>query len=145
MEWNLNRAHKVLGNLGRHATSKMAYRLESRRRHPDHHVGKPSFNEAEARMQTINAAYEYLRELIESNIEFVQSTLISVHTKTTNQPTHKPAPNKKQTQLHRNYEICSEQKATEIKYIGTMKSAAPPFPLVHSLHTLHTVNILPSS
>ena len=66
MEWNLRRAHKVLGNLGRDATSreiKMAYRLESRRWHPDHYVGKPSFKEAEARMQTINAAYEYLREL----------------------------------------------------------------------------------
>ncbi|EJK64179.1 hypothetical protein THAOC_15112, partial [Thalassiosira oceanica] len=66
MEWNLGRAHKVLGNLGRNATSreiKMAYRLESRRWHPDHHVGKSSFKEAESRMQTINAAYEYLREL----------------------------------------------------------------------------------
>ncbi|EJK67584.1 hypothetical protein THAOC_11360 [Thalassiosira oceanica] len=67
MEWNLDRAHKVLGHLGRNATSreiKMAYRLESRRWHPDHHhVGKPSFKEAEACMQTINAAYEYPREL----------------------------------------------------------------------------------
>ena len=66
MEWNLGRAHRVLGNIGRNATSreiKTAYRLESRRWHPDHHVGKPSFKEAEARMQTINAAYEYLREL----------------------------------------------------------------------------------
>ncbi|EJK75287.1 hypothetical protein THAOC_02990 [Thalassiosira oceanica] len=66
MVWNLGRAHKVLGNLGRNATSreiKMAYRLESRRWHPDHHVGKSSFKEAESRMQTINAAYEYLREL----------------------------------------------------------------------------------
>ncbi|EJK51740.1 hypothetical protein THAOC_29064 [Thalassiosira oceanica] len=54
MEWNLGRAHKVLGNLGRNATSreiKMAYRLESRRWHPDHHVGKSSFKEAESRMR----------------------------------------------------------------------------------------------
>ena len=66
MEWNLGRAHRVLGNIGRNATSreiKTAYRLESRRWHPDHHVGKPSFKEAQTRMQTINAAYEYLREL----------------------------------------------------------------------------------
>ena len=42
--------------------------------------------------------------------------------------------------LHRNYEICSKQKITSINCIGTMKSAAP-FPLVHSLHTVHTVNI----
>ncbi|EJK77056.1 hypothetical protein THAOC_01138 [Thalassiosira oceanica] len=55
MEWNLNRVHKVLGNLGRHATPrdiKTAYRLKSRRWHPGHHIGKPSFKEVEAHMKT---------------------------------------------------------------------------------------------
>ncbi|EJK67835.1 hypothetical protein THAOC_11074 [Thalassiosira oceanica] len=87
MEWNLNlgRAHKVLGNLGRNATSreiKMAYRLESRRWHPDHHVGKSSFKEAESRMQTINAAYEYLRELTASGWTKLPTYQIKEHCST---------------------------------------------------------------